>query len=147
MTPFLRKLLGLNWLLLVNMLALAIFGVIAVYSATYMRQDTVAAEFWRKQANWVAVGFVAFMITSLIDYHWIRWGALPMYLAGLFFLILTKFIGVKVYGARSWLHIAGINFQPAQLAVVAGIMMLALFLSQFREMHPMLRVLLAAAIV
>ena len=85
MTPFLRKLLGLNWLLLVNMLALAIFGVIAVYSATYMRQDTVASEFWRKQANWVAVGLIAFMFTSLIDYRWIRWGALPMYLAGLSF--------------------------------------------------------------
>ena len=40
MTPFLRKLLGLNWLLLVNMLALAIFGVVAIYSATYMREDS-----------------------------------------------------------------------------------------------------------
>jgi len=129
------------------MLALAIFGVVAIYSATYMREDSVAAEFWRKQANWVAVGFFAFMITSLIDYRWIRWGALPMYLAGLFFLILTKFIGSKVYGARSWLHLGPINFQPAQLAVVAGIMVLALFLSQFRQMHPMLRLLLCGAIV
>ena len=55
MTPLLRKLLGLNWLLLATMLALAIFGVIAIYSATYMREDTIASEFWRKQANWVAV--------------------------------------------------------------------------------------------
>ena len=146
MTPFLRKLLGLNWLLLVNMLALAIFGVVAIYSATYMRGDSVAADFWRKQANWVAVGFFAFMVTSLIDYRWIRWGALPMYLAGIFFLILTKFIGQRVYGARSWLHLGPINFQPAQLAVVAGIMVLALFLTQFREMHPMLRLLLCGAI-
>src|ERR1700756_2429250 len=147
MTPFLRKLLGLNWLLLANMLALAVFGVIAIYSATYMPEDSVAAEFWRKQANWVAVGFFAFMLVSLIDYHWIRWGALPMYLAGLAFLILTRFYGQKVYGARSWLHIGPINFQPAQLSVVAGIMVLALFLSQFRQMHPMLRLLICAAIV
>ena len=147
MTPFLRKLLGLNWLLLANMLALAVFGVIAIYSATYMREDSVSAEFWRKQANWVAVGFFAFMVTSLIDYRWIRWGALPMYLAGLGFLILTKFMGTKVYGSRSWLHLGPINFQPAQLAVVAGIMVLALFLSQFREMHPMLRLLLCGVIV
>jgi rod shape determining protein RodA len=147
MTPFLRKLLGLNWLLLANMLALAVFGVVAIYSATYMREDSVSAEFWRKQANWVAVGFFAFMVTSLIDYRWIRWGALPMYLAGLGFLILTKFVGTKVYGSRSWLHLGPINFQPAQLAVVAGIMVLALFLSQFREMHPMLRLLLCGAIV
>jgi len=94
------------------MLALAIFGVIAIYSATYMREDPVAAEFWRKQANWVVVGFFAFIVTSLIDYRWVRWGALPMYLAGLAFLILTKFIGQKVYGARSWLHLA--FSQPVQ---------------------------------
>src|SRR3977135_882031 len=147
MTPFLRKVLGMTWRLLVNMLALAIFGVIAIYSATYMREDPVSAEFWRKQANWIIVGFFAFMLTSLVDYHWIRWGALPMYLAGIFFLVLTKFIGQRVYGARSWLHIGPINFQPAQLAVVAGIMVLALFLSQFRTMHPMLRLLLCGAVV
>ena len=147
MTPYLRKLLGLNWLLLANMLALAIFGVIAIYSATYMRDDPVSSEFWRKQANWVGIGFGAFMAVSLIDYHWIKWGALPMYAAGIVFLIATKFIGTKVYGSRSWLHLGPINFQPAQLAVIAGIMVLALFLSQFKQMHPMLRLLLCGAIV
>ena len=146
MTPFLRKLLGLNWALLFTMLALATFGVIAIYSATSARQDPVAADFWRKQANWVVVGFLAFMVASLVDYRWVRWGALPMYLAGLFFLLLTKIMGTKVYGARSWLHLGPVNFQPAQLAVVAGIMVLALFLSQFRDMHPMLRLLLCGAI-
>ena len=119
MTPFLRKLLGLNWLLLANMLALAIFGVIAIYSATYMREDSVAAEFWRKQANWVIVGFFAFMFTSLIDYHWIRWGALPMYLAGIGFLVLTKIMGTKVYGARSWLHIGPIPANASNAACAA----------------------------
>jgi rod shape determining protein RodA len=149
MTPLLRKLLGLNWVLLLTMLALAIFGVVAIYSATYMRDDPAASEFWRKQANWVAVGFLAFIVTSLIDYRWVRWGALPMYLAGIVFLVLTKFIGTKVYGSRSWLHIGPVNFQPAQVAVVAGIMVLALFLShaQFRDMHPMLKLLLCGVIV
>jgi len=146
MTPFLRKLLGLNWVLLLTMLSLAIFGVIAIYSATSARQDPVAADFWRKQANWVVVGFFAFMVASLIDYRWIFWGAAPIYVLGLVFLVLTKVMGTKVYGARSWLHLGPVNFQPAQLAVVAGIMVLALFLSQFREMHPMLRLLLCGAI-
>src|SRR6184192_1189776 len=147
MTPFLRKLLGLNWLLLITMLALAIFGVVAIYSATYIHGDSFTADFLRKQANWVVVGFFAFMIASLIDYRWVRWGALPMYLAGLAFLILTKFIGQKVSGARSWLHLGPVNFQPAQLAVIAGIMVLSLFLSQFKQMHPMLRLTLCGAIV
>src|SRR5258708_30720177 len=146
MTPFLRKLLGQNWLLLLIMLALAVFGVVAIYSATSTRGESYATDFWRKQANWVVVGVFAFMMTSLIHYRWIRWGGLPMYRAGIVFLIMTKFMGAKVYGARSWLHLGPLNFQPAQLAVVAGIMVLALFLTQFREMHPMLRLLLCGAI-
>src|SRR2546423_9315405 len=120
MTPFLRKLLGLNWLLLVVMLALAVFGVIAIYSATYMREDPTAADFWRKQANWVAVGFFAFMVASLIDYRWIRWGALPMYLLGIIFLILTKFMGTRVYARRTWPHSGPFNFHPAQSHVLPG---------------------------
>src|SRR5947207_15423659 len=68
-----------------------------------------------------------------------------MYPASIIFLILTKFIGTKVYGARSWLHLGPINLQPAQLADVAGIMVLAIFLTQFREVHPMLRLLLSGA--
>src|SRR5438093_11914787 len=86
------------------------------------------------------------MVASLVNYHWVRWGALPMYLAGIVFLILTKFMGTKVYGARSWLHLGPLNFQPAQLAVIAGIMVLALFLTQFRDMHPMLLLLLCVAV-
>src|SRR5204862_7134767 len=97
MTPFLRKLLGLNWLLLVVMLALAVFGVVAIYSATYMREDPVAADFWRKQANWVVVGFFAFMLASLVDYRRIRWGARPLYELGIIFLDLTTLIGQKLH--------------------------------------------------
>src|SRR5438105_3941175 len=144
MTPFLRKFLGINWILFALMLALAVFGVVAIYSATYMRDEQ--ALFWRKQSYWVAVGVSTFFVASLIDYRWVKWGALPMYLAGIGFLILTKIHGVKVYGAKSWLRLGPINFQPAQLAVVAGILVLALFLTQFRDMHPMLRLLLCGAI-
>ena len=131
MTPFLRKLLGLNWLLLVNMLALAIFGDRGLQRDLHagQRRGGVLAE----TSELGRGGFRAFMITSLIDYRWIKWGALPMYLAGLIFLILTRFIGTKVYGARSWLHLGPINFQPSQLAIIAGILVLALFLSQFSE--------------
>ncbi len=146
MTPLLRKFLGMNWVLFGLMMALAIFGVVAIYSATFMRDDVFVQNFWRRQAMWVTIGFVAFIVASLVDYRWIKWGALPMYLAGLAFLVLTRFIGSRVYGAKSWINIGPINFQPAQLAVIAGIMVMALFLSQFRKMHPMLRLFFCGAI-
>ena len=146
MTPYLKKFLSINWILVALMLSLAVFGVIAVYSATVIRDDQT---FWRKQAEWVAFGTVTFFALSLIDYRWIRWGAMPLYLVSIVFLLLTKFSsrGSKVNGAKSWLNLGPIHFQPAQLAVIAGILVLALFLSQFRSLHPMIKLLFCGVIV
>lgn len=141
MTPLLRKLFGMNWVLIVTMLALAIFGVIAIYSCTYMRDNLAYSSMWRKQSGWIAVSLVVFVVVSLTDYRWIRWGALPLYLASLVFLVLTLVMGKKLDGARSWLHLGPIQFQPAQLAVISGILVIALLLSQFRTLHPMLKLL------
>jgi len=146
MTPLLRKFLGMNWLIFAIMMALALFGVFAIYSATYMRDDPVVLDFWRRQAGWVGIGMVAFFVASLVDYRWVKWGALPMYLGGIAFLILARFIGTRVYGARSWIKVGPVNFQPAQLAVIAGIMVLAILLSQFRNLHPAIRLLLCGII-
>ncbi len=143
MTPLLRKLFGMNWLLIVLMLALAIFGVIAIYSCTHMRETAAYHTMWRKQSVWVAISTVGFFVVSMIDYRWVRWGALPMYLGAIIFLILTLVAGVTLEGAKSWLAIGPIQFQPAQFAVLSGVIVLALFLSQFRTLHPMLKVLAA----
>ena len=144
MTPYLKKFLSINWILVGLMLALSVFGIIVIYSATVVRDDTLT--FWKKQAEWVTFGTVLFFVVSLIDYRWIRWGALPMYIVSILLLILTKIKGVKVNGARSWLHLGPLNFQPAQLAVIAGILVLALFLSQFRSLHPVIKLLFCGAI-
>ncbi|MEA3189323.1 MAG: rod shape determining protein RodA [Chthoniobacter sp.] len=143
MTPLLRKFLGMNWVLFALTLALAGFGVVAIYNATFFREDL----YWRHQAAWVAIGIVAFFSASLVDYRWVRWGALPMYLGGLALLVLVLVIGRKVSGAKSWLVVGPVNFQPSQLAAIAGIMVLSLFLSQFRNMHPLLRLIFCGIIV
>jgi rod shape determining protein RodA len=144
-TPFLRKLLGLNWLLIGVMLGLAGFGIVAIYSATYFYEGSYN-NFWRQQLMWVALGTVIFLVTSLIDYRWVKWGALPMYICSVMFLLLTLIKGTRVNGAKSWLHLGPINFQPAQLAIIGGILIIALLLSQFRSWHPMLRLALVGAI-
>ncbi len=141
MTPLLRKLLGMNWLLFAVMIALAVFGVIAIYSCTYMRDDVVYATMWKRQTVWVAISTVVFFVVSLIDYRWVKWGAVPMYLVSIALLITTLLVGLKLEGARSWLKIGPLQFQPAQLAVLSGVLVIALFLSQFRSIHPGLKVL------
>ncbi len=146
MTPLLRKFLGMNWLIFAIMIALAFFGVFIIHTATWYRDEYFAQNFWRRQAMWVGIGLAAFFVASLVDYRWVKWGALPMYLGGIAFLVLARFIGTRVNGARSWINIGPINFQPAQLAVIAGIMVLAILLSQFRNLHAAVRLLLCGII-
>jgi rod shape determining protein RodA len=132
MNTFLRKLFGLNWLLVALAIGLSIFGVMAIYSATYMRDEVYLTEMWRRQIVWLAIGIVIFFVTAIIDYRSLLNNVvvpLILYLAGLGFLVLTHFIGRTTYGAKSWLEIGPINFQPAQLAVVSTLILLAWLLA------------------
>ncbi len=137
-----RKLADLNWVLFLLVLLLGCFGIYAIYSATWMRDQ----EFWNRQLVWLLVGTGVFVLVSLTDYHWIRTGALPLYIAGLAALLATHFLGEEVYGARSWLNFGFMNFQPSQLAIVASVMVMSLFLSDYEAMPPLLRIALCGVI-
>jgi len=97
----------------------------------------------------VAGGLVVFFVTSLIDYRLVKWIALPMYLVSIVFVILTyTSLGEEHGGAKCWLRLPGIGtFQPSQMTLIAGILTLGLFLSQFKKLHPMLRLIIVGAIV
>lgn len=132
MNVFLKKLLAMNWLLAILAVGLSVFGVLAIYSATYMREESYLSGMWRRQILWLVIGLVVFIAAALIDYRsWLNNVTLPLilYLAGLGFLVLVRFVGRKTYGAQSWLDIGPISFQPAQLAVIATLLLLAWLLA------------------
>lgn len=137
-----RKFRALNRPLLLVMLGLCLFGVYAIYSATWMR-DT---PFWASQIKWMLICIPVFFLVAFNDYQWVRLGALPIYLLSVILLVLVFFIGVKVFGARSWLNLGFGNFQPSQLAIFGGVLFFALFLSDSADMNPALRILICLAI-
>ena len=139
MTPLFRKFLGLNWLLFANVLALLIFGVCAIYSACWMREQEDLANKWRDQILWILVGFIFFFAASLIDYKWIRLLGLPAYLIATAILIYTTFFGVEINSTRAWLEIGPALIQSSQLAIAGGIILLALVLCTLHRIHPILR--------
>jgi rod shape determining protein RodA len=122
----------MNWLLVLLAVGLSIFGVMAIYSATYMREDVYLTEMWRRQIIWLVVGVVVFFAAALVDYRrWLNSIVVPLllYLVGLGLLVLTHFKGKTTYGARSWLNLGPMSFQPAQLAVIATLLLLAWLLA------------------
>lgn len=139
MTPLFRKFLGMNWLLFANMIALLIFGVFAVYAACWMREETALATKWKDQVYWILLGLVIFFATSLIDYKWIKYLGLPLYLAATGLLIFTTFKGTEINGTRAWLDVGPMLIQTSQLAIAGGVILLALVLCTLHRIHPVLR--------
>jgi len=137
MHPLIRKFFGMNWLLLLMMFVLAVAGIYSIHSASYFREPV----FYRNQILWLSIGAPIFFVLSLIDYRWIRWGAIPLYLGSVVLLVAVRFIGVERYGSESWIDLGPISIQPSQFALIFGILILSLFLSQFRRLPAILRII------
>ncbi len=125
------------------MMALLAYGIYSIFSATWMRND----PFWTSQLIWLAICLPLYFVVSLIDYRWIRFGAVPLYVIGILGLVATMIYGKTTYGAKSWLDLKVMSIQPSQLAVVAGIMTLAVYLEASKRTAPFLRILACGAIV
>ncbi len=139
MTPFFRKFLGMHWLLVANMFVLLIFGIFCIYAASWMREDPALANVWNRQIVWIAIGSVFFFAASLINYRWVFWGGVPLYLLGLTLSIMALIKGESVRSHSSWLDLGGVNVQPSQIAVAGGIIVTALILGHLHKLHPIFR--------
>ena len=134
MTPLFRKLLSINWFLVLILTVLLVFGVYSIHSATdHLTGDNLTRK-WNKQIISIGIGLIVFFAATLIDYRWIRLGALPMYFVSIILLLSTNH-GEDTVGAESWLRIGPISFQPSQLALVSGILLLAIILGELPKLH------------
>lgn len=124
----LHALRRLDWSLVTAMLALLGIGIAFIFSAGYGNPDAPSQPLFLKQLCWAALGMVFFLGFAIIDYHlWTRM-AVWIYIIGLILLALVfvPHIGLKIYGARRWLQIAGLRIlQPAELMKLALIILLA----------------------
>ncbi|MEX2407177.1 MAG: FtsW/RodA/SpoVE family cell cycle protein [Actinomycetota bacterium] len=91
-----------------------------------------------EQATWIAVGLVAFAVTLMIvrDHHMLDAYTYTIGLLGLILLMLPMVpgIGQTINGARLWVQIGPLGFQPAELGKVLVVIFLASYLNQKREL-------------
>ena len=118
-------------------LLLTAFGIATVYSAGQTDVPNAAVQAaWGRQLLWLAVGLVAFMVTTRLSVRFLEWAALPAYLLALLLLVLTLLFGSGAGTAKSmsgWLTIGGHRLgQPSELAKIAVAMMLAKVLASYR---------------
>lgn len=117
-------------MLLVTVLGMVLFGLIMVYSASFIFAQERTGDgfaFIQKQLIFAAAGFVAMALLARVDYRrWRKWAPRGMIVATLLLvLVLIPGIGARVGGAQRWLRLGFMNFQPGELAKFALIAFVA----------------------
>jgi len=118
-------------------LLLTAFGIAMVYSAGQTDVPIAAVRgAWIRQAQWLGVGLVAFLVVTRLSVRFLEWVTVPAYIITCLLLVITKIFGSGAGTAASmhgWLTIGGVRLgQPSELAKLAVALMLAKVLSSYR---------------
>jgi rod shape determining protein RodA len=125
-------LMNIDWLLLLMVGAILTGGLITVYSATHGRLETHLEDFYLKQMYWFGVGLVLMVAVTLVDYQLLSRVAYPLLAVGIFLLVVVFLFGRVASGARRWLVLGPLSFQPSELVKVFLVLSFARY---FTEVH------------
>lgn len=114
--------------LILPVIVLFSIGLAAIYSATY--NNAFAQGNFQRQLIWGFAALVLFFITYSLPIKSFKQLAFPTYLFSIILLIAVILIGKKVSGARSWIAIGTVGFQPSEFAKIGTILLLSKFLSR-----------------
>ena len=121
---------------IVLVVLLSLVGLLMLFSASYARAnwDTGnSAYYFVRQALFAVAGLAVMLLVGKLNYFiWYRL-ALLILLGSLFLLLLVPIAGVTVNGAKRWIQIAGIRFQPSEAAKLGMILAFAAMMAAWQD--------------
>ena len=133
------KLRDYNFRLVFALVVLTFLGVLLVGSAEPALRN--------RQLAGMILGIVAMVIVSLMDFSWILNFNWIMYAGNLALLLFVILFGKDANGAQRWINIAGIQFQPTELAKIVIILFFAKFFMDHEEDLNTLHTLVKSAVL
>src|SRR6476469_3294707 len=121
---------GIDWMLMLAVLALVTLGRLLVWSATSHRDDLTLGDptaYLKKQLVNVAIGLVLLVLVMATDHRWVR------ILASIAGLAMVLTMGSTINGSRSWLELGGMSIQPSEFAKLAVVIGMALLVAERAE--------------
>ncbi len=104
-------------------LGLALIGLLMVFSATTV--PGAHEGLWVKQCVWALVAILAAWIVASVPFRVYDTLAWPIYGVSLALLVLVMVKGHTALGARRWLELGPLKFQPSELAKIGTVLVLA----------------------
>ncbi len=119
----------IDWFLLGLTLALAIIGVIEIYSTTL--HSPLAGQY-RKQVYWLIIGSVLALVASRLDYHLILEQTPWLYGVSVLLLAGLLVAGHSIAGTRRWLQFGPLSFQVSEIVKLIIILVVAAYFANRR---------------
>lgn len=124
------KQLHCDSILFFTITVLVLIGLVMVFSSSgvyAMEKYNDPYYFLKRQALWVVLGTVAMLTMRKMDYRYLE--KYTYIIMGITFLMLIAVmmpgLGKAVGGARRWLELGGLTFQPSELAKFALVLFIA----------------------
>ena len=121
---------------------LLILGTINVFSSSFIFAEAefdTPYFFLKRHVFNVFIGLVAFGLCFHFDYHvWRRWIVVVLGFT-ILALIAVLIVGPVVNGAKRWLPLVFVQFQPAELAKLVSIMIAAAYIANRIKLQRKLR--------
>ena len=127
---------GVDSFLLFVVLALLVFGLVMVFSASYADAQSRYGDsyyFIKRQSIMVALGLIFMTVASRIPLRTYKWLAIPAYCASALLLVAVLFMGDSGGGAQRWIEIGTLRFQPSEIAKYTLILTLAWYYSKYES--------------
>jgi cell division protein FtsW len=115
-------------------LGLTAFGLVMVYSATSAPAALGGGDpvfYLKRESIYAAIGVVLLLVASRVDYRTLRYLAPFLMLASFGLCLAVLVLGEQVNGARRWLGVGPLAFQPSELAKLS----LAIWASAYLARH------------
>lgn len=112
-------------------LILFIIGTVNVFSASFVLAGQLLHDsyfFLKRHLLFFVLGFGAMLVIARTNYNVFKKFIMPIGLATIGLLLAVHFVGVEANGARRWLNLPGVKFQPSELAKLAVIFITASYL-------------------
>lgn len=125
--------------LVVFVYAITVLGIMVIGSAK--------SEYQSQQILGMILGSAAMLVLAFTDYHMILNCYWLIYVFNLALLLAVNFFGKEVNGAKRWLNLGFMQFQPSELTKLILILFFARFFSKYKDSINNWKTILASGIL
>jgi rod shape determining protein RodA len=122
-----RHFLSFDWSLLLSAVLLMIAGIVCIQSATMPQGGSGLSFYATRQLQWTVAALLVLLLALAVDYRLLVRMGWFFYGLSIFVLLLVEVFGSEIKGAKSWIRLGPMNWQPSEQVKI----FLALFLTHY----------------